>query len=154
MNRRAKAAARARQRGGISIEFVLLFPLFLVVFYAILSYGVSFAQLHALNGLAAEAAQATRAVVIEGDESDIRSALDKRVDAAVDRYGGVLSVRGCANGSNRYAYSASEGELTVCLEADLLLPSLTIFGLRVPDIEGPLRSRSRVRLAVLEEDET
>lgn len=135
-----------RQQGAISIEFVLLFPLFLVVFYAILSYGVSFAQLHVLNGMAAEATQAARAVVIESDESNTRSALSSRVTSVID--GGIIAVDGCAGGAAYYDYVAATGELTICLETDLLLPSLTIFGIKVPDIEGPLTSRGTIRLAV------
>lgn len=136
-----------RQQGAISIEFVLLFPLFLVVFYAILSYGVSFAQLHVLNGMAAEATQAARAVVIESDESNTRSALSSRVASAID--GGIIAVEGCAGGADPYYdYVAATGELTVCIETAVLLPSLTIFGIKVPDISSPLTSRDTIRLAV------
>lgn len=140
-----------RQQGAISIEFVLLFPLFLVVFYAILSYGVSFAQLHVLNGMAAKATQAARAVVIESDESNTRSALSSRVASVID--GGIIAVDGCAGGADSYYdYVAATGELTICLETAVLLPSLDIFGIRIPDIESPLRSQSSVRLGRLGAD--
>lgn len=147
-----RAALRARQRGAISIEFVLLFPLFLAVFYATLSYGVSFAQLHVLNGMASEATRSARAVVMDEDGSE--SAISSRINGVIGRYGGLLNVTGCFEDGKTYDdEDIEEGLLTVCLQTELLLPSLTIFGIQIPDIASPLESRSSIRLAVPDNEE-
>jgi len=138
-----EAAIIQRQRGAITIEFALLFPLFLAVFYAILSYGVSFSQLNVLNGMALEAAQSARAVVMDDEGSE--SAISHRIASVIDRHGGLLNVTGCFGDK---AYEIDEGLLRVCLETEALLPSLNVFGIRVPDIQSPLRGRSSIQLAV------
>lgn len=149
-----KSVIRARQRGGISIEFVLLFPLFLAVFYAILSYGVSFAQLNVLNGMASEAAQSVRAVVVDDDEdNEPASAIESRIDNVIKHYGGLLNVTGCFDGKTYDEEGLDEGLLTVCLESEVLLPSLKIFGISIPNIESPLESRSSIQLAVPDDEE-
>lgn len=139
---------RPDQRGAVSIEFVLLFPLFLVIFYAIVSYGLSFAQLHLLNGMTAEATRSAVAVVTT--EGEVESVLESRITSVIDGYGSLLTVTGCYDDGAHYRYAGETGELRVCLESALLLPSLELFGIRIPDIKSPLRSQASVRLGRME----
>lgn len=148
---------RGEARGAVSIEFALLFPLFLAVCYAILSYGVSLAQLHALEGLASAAARATVAVV--KDDGAWEGAAAQRIDGVLARHAGVQPVTPCAPASTCHACKTAAGavkgcgeaiapgdKLEVCVQAPLMLPTLDLFGIRVPDIPSPLRSRASVPL--------
>lgn len=110
-----------RQRGAMAIEFVLLFPIFLLVFYAIVSYGILFAQLHLLNGMADQAARESRRAVID---EHVDSTIDSLVDDVVERYQGLLNrnVTGCTSGSNKSHFDLTTGMLNICLEAEVRLP--------------------------------
>lgn len=54
----ALTKARRAQRGNAAIEFALLFPVFFLVFYAIVTYSLVFATQHTLTLAAAEGARA------------------------------------------------------------------------------------------------
>ncbi|WP_299311934.1 TadE family protein [uncultured Halomonas sp.] len=146
LNRRRQS--RGQQRGAVSIEFVLLFPLLLAIFYAIISYAISFAQLHVLNGMAAESTRAAVAVVTTGGGA--RERIDGRIESVVERYNGILQVAGCGVDGDKFDFDTDTAELTVCLETAALLPSLNIFGIRIPQIDGPLKSQSSIRLGQLD----
>src|SRR6202012_6207651 len=72
-------AARRRERGATAVEFALLFPLFFVIFYAIVAFSLVFVAQQSLT-LAAE--EGARAVLNFQQADSLADALSKRVGAA------------------------------------------------------------------------
>jgi len=81
-----KQPYRSCQRGAIAIEFVVLFPLFLAMLYAIISYSLIMASQQALHSLSSEAARAVVAVNRGDEDIDVeevfKSIIQERVDDA------------------------------------------------------------------------
>lgn len=75
----APARPRRRQRGAMSVEFVLLFPALFLILYAIVSYGLIFGAQHTL---ALAAAEGGRAALRYQRADDADQALALRAEAA------------------------------------------------------------------------
>ncbi|MCW3695179.1 MULTISPECIES: TadE/TadG family type IV pilus assembly protein [Burkholderia] len=58
MKRQNACRGRRRQRGATAVEFAIVFPLFFVIFYAILSFGMIFVIQQSLTLAASEGARA------------------------------------------------------------------------------------------------
>lgn len=58
MTRQAQPRAWQRQRGATAVEFALVFPLFFLIFYAIVTFGLIFAVQQNLTLAATEGARA------------------------------------------------------------------------------------------------
>lgn len=149
-----------RQRGAVAIEFVLLFPLFLVIFYAIISYSVILAAQQGLHSLSSEAARATIAVFREDPSlstSDIESLFKEVIQEEVDAawLGGWVSA--CEGQSTFFDYRPASGserdELEVCVrigvgtDEALALPRMTFPWISIPAAGlDELTSTSNIRL--------
>ncbi|WP_355662074.1 TadE/TadG family type IV pilus assembly protein [Halomonas salifodinae] len=147
------------QRGAVAIEFVILFPLFLVIFYAIVSYSVIFATQQTLHSLSSEATRAAVAVHRNDPElstSDIEAVIggvirESRKNSWID---GWLSH--CESMSEYYLYSrggaGGRDQLEVCFRVTvgtgkaLALPRLNL-GFSIPSEKiTELTSTSSIRL--------
>jgi Flp pilus assembly protein TadG len=136
----------------VAIEFVLLFPLFLVVLYIMVSYGLAFAYLHALNSMTTEATRSAMALVITDDDAEVL--IESQLDKVIGDHGVLpATVTGCLTdgaGDGRFTYDANSGELVVCLEVPTPLPGIQIGGLSLPGLGETLQSRSSTRLGRLD----
>ncbi|GEK47840.1 pilus assembly protein [Halomonas pacifica] len=148
-----------RQSGAVAIEFVIFFPLFLVIFYGIVSYSVIFAAQQTLHSLSSEATRAAVAVYRDDPESslsEIETALAGVIQQRVDDswISGWLS--GCGRESFfNYTRGGAGGRdhLEVCFRVGvgtgeaLALPKLSLLGFSIPsDDLTELTSTSSIRL--------
>ncbi|KVD39787.1 pilus assembly protein TadE [Burkholderia ubonensis] len=81
MTTQRQPCARRRQRGATAVEFALVFPLFFVIFYALVSYGLIFAIQQNLTLAATEGARAALNYVPEANGQGAQ-ALQDRASAA------------------------------------------------------------------------
>ncbi|WP_179403641.1 TadE/TadG family type IV pilus assembly protein [Burkholderia guangdongensis] len=77
MSRKQQPHGRRCQRGATAVEFALVFPLFFVIFYAIVSYGLIFAIQQSLTLAAAEGARAALNYVYESNGSSSQALTDR-----------------------------------------------------------------------------
>lgn len=78
-------AIEARQKGAAAIEFAIIFPIFFIIFYTVVTYGLIFAAQQTLTLAAAEGARAAvRYPTISGSSGTTSKAaqLQARLDAA------------------------------------------------------------------------
>lgn len=155
-----EAMRHGRQRGAVAIEFVLLFPLFLVIFYAIVSYSVILAAQQGLHSLSAEASRSAMAVFRDDpslSKSDIESLFEEVIQEEIDSawLGGWVSA--CDGWSAFTDYSPASGsgrdELEVCVRIGvgpgeaLALPRMTFPWISIPSADlQELTSTSTLRL--------
>ncbi|MGS0894091.1 TadE/TadG family type IV pilus assembly protein [Burkholderia stagnalis] len=77
MKRRHLPASRRWQRGVTAVEFALVFPLFFLIFYAIVMYGMIFAIQQSLTLAATEGARAALNYVYESNGSATKALQDR-----------------------------------------------------------------------------
>ncbi|APX92855.1 hypothetical protein BWR19_07880 [Halomonas sp. 1513] len=139
----SRVGAGRSERGAVAIEFAVLFPLFFVILYAIISYSLLFAMSLTLNALSSEAARAAIAVNTRVGEPPDAQRVEARIQGLVgDSW--LSRVEACDDGDFHRIDAASD-ELRVCLEAPLPLPQLNLGVLRIPDIEW-VRARASLLL--------
>lgn len=78
-----------RQRGSTTVEFALIFPLFFLIFYAIVTYSVIFAAKQSLALAASEGARA--ALKFQPNANSAASALTLRASAACATATGLVN---------------------------------------------------------------
>ncbi len=81
-------ASRAKQNGAAAIEFAIIFPIFFLIFYAIVTYGLIFAAQQTITLAASEGA---RAAVRYQSGSSETARLAARTAAACDMSNQVLA---------------------------------------------------------------
>lgn len=132
------------QRGAIAIEFVVLFPLFLLMLYAIISYAVIMASQQALHSLSSEAARAAVAVNRNKESFDEEESVEEQLNA---RFQSVVQERvdnswiggwvsHCNEMSDYFTYTPGAGgkrdslelcfQVTVGASGSLALPRLSL----------------------------
>lgn len=136
---------RRRHRGAAAIEFALVFPLFLMIFYAIVGYSLVFVYQQGLHTLSADAVR--QAVAVERhqgalDEAAIEAAVQAFIDEDDAHWPASLAAL-----CNPGALVPRTDEVEVCVAIELGLPQLTLPGI---DIAIPhlteVRSTSSIRL--------
>jgi Flp pilus assembly protein TadG len=126
------------QRGVAAIEFALVFPLFFVIFYSIVTYGLIFAANQTLSLAAQEGGRA--ALRYEG-ETTLSSAYTLRTNAACTTAQGLVAwiPRAQANCSNQ-ACTGGMQCVTVQMTYDYgtypLVPKLPLMGFATPSTLG------------------
>ncbi|KWC56455.1 TadE/TadG family type IV pilus assembly protein [Burkholderia ubonensis] len=136
---RQLCARRRHQRGATAVEFALVFPLFFVIFYALVSYGLIFAIQQNLTLAATEGARAALNYVPEANGQGAQ-ALQDRASAArraaqnLTRW--LPNVVVPAPSSAACSYDASMYCVTVTVTYPYaqypLVPSLPLLGLVLP----------------------
>ncbi|BAN27242.1 TadE/TadG family type IV pilus assembly protein [Caballeronia insecticola] len=146
---RTGQSGRRTQRGNMAIEFAIVFPLFFVVFYAIVTYSLIFVAQQSLTLAAEEGARA--ALRFQANATSIDDALARRADAACAAANGLTNwLAGLAHCSAAPAPCDYDGTLR-CIAVTLdygyaarpLVPTLPLFGLALPD---SLVARAMVQL--------
>jgi Flp pilus assembly protein TadG len=129
---------RARRvHGNVAVEFALLFPLFFLILYAIVTYSMIFAAQQSLT-LAAE--EGARATLKFQQANDPDAALAARVAAACPAATGMANWLAAAAGCNatpaNCTYDATMKCVTVTLTynyaAQPLVPTLPFLGIMLP----------------------
>ncbi|BAO89970.1 TadE/TadG family type IV pilus assembly protein [Caballeronia cordobensis] len=140
---------RHAQRGNMAIEFAIVFPLFFVVFYAIVTYSIIFVAQQSLTLAAEEGARA--ALRFQANAQTVDDALARRATAACETAKNLTnwlaSAALCSAAPAPCTYDAS----LRCIEVTLnygyaqrpLVPTLPLFGLALPD---SLIARAMVQL--------
>lgn len=126
------------ERGSTAVEFALVFPLFFVIFYAIITYSLIFVAQQSLTMAASEGARA--ALRFQPNASSTSNALDLRATAACTAAAGLVSwlttTLPCAATHAPCTYDATLQCINVALTynyaASPLVPTLPVFGLVLP----------------------
>lgn len=112
----------SRQKGSVAIEFAIIFPLFLLIFYAIVSYSLLFVYKQGVHGLSADAVR--QAISVERlndgslDEDAITLAVTSFVnEEAADWLGSSVAL--CSGG-----VTVEDDSIGVCVQATLDLPQM------------------------------
>jgi len=87
MKRQYRPAACSRERGATAVEFALVFPLFFLILYAIVTFGLIFAVQQSLTLAATEGARSALNYVYEANGSGSQALTDRAL-----RYPGVRRV--------------------------------------------------------------
>ncbi len=141
---RASRSVRGRQsqRGVAAIEFALVFPLFFVIFYAIVAYGLIFAANQTLSLAAQEGGRA--ALRFEG-ETSLAAAYSLRTSAACTTAQGLLTwlpaggiIATCTNAacSGGTGMQCVTVQITYDYQAHPLVPNLPLMGFATPSTLG------------------
>ncbi|AOK29917.1 pilus assembly protein TadE [Burkholderia singularis] len=143
-------ATPRRQRGATAVEFAILFPLFFMILYGLVTYGMIFAAQQTLTLAATEGA---RAALGYQAASTPAAALAARADAActaAKNLTGWLAAKGsesaCVSMSCAYAPSMDCIQVTVTYPyaANPLLPAIPLFGAAL--VPSTLSSQATVQL--------
>lgn len=136
---RKSSCARSRsQRGSMSVEFAIIFPLFFLVFYAIVTYSMIFVAQQSLTLAASEGARA--ALRYQPNATNAASALALRASAACATATGLVNwLAGKAPCTATYAKCTFDSTMQ-CVNVALnynyasrpLVPSLPLIGLPLP----------------------
>jgi Flp pilus assembly protein TadG len=133
-------AARAwrNQRGVAALEFALVFPLFFMLFYAIVTYGLIFAANQTLSLAAQEGGRA--ALRFEG-ETSLSSAYTLRTRAACTTAQGLVAwiptaVASCSNTACTGGMQCVTVQMTYDYQKHPLVPNLPMMGFATPSTLG------------------
>lgn len=118
-------AEKRAQRGAVAIEFAIIFPLFLLIFYAIISYSLLFVYKQGLHTLSADAVRQAIAVerTSEGelDQAAITGVVGDFIDSDDASWPTGLAEL-CGGGG--VDVDAASDTVSVCVEATLDLPQI------------------------------
>nr|WP_250494552.1 MULTISPECIES: TadE family protein [unclassified Caballeronia] len=140
---------RRNQRGNVAVEFAIVFPLFFLIFYAIVTYSLVFVAQQSLTLAAEEGARA--ALRYQANATSIDDALARRGSAACQTAQGLSNwLAGLAQCTATPAPCTYDGSLR-CIQVTLayayaqkpLVPTLPLIGLALPD---SLVARAMVQL--------
>ncbi|MDR5867048.1 TadE/TadG family type IV pilus assembly protein [Halomonas koreensis] len=132
------------QQGSVGIEFALVFPLFLIVFYAIVSYSLLFVYQQGLHTLSADAVRQALAVERKPDGTLDEAAIEAVVNGFIEEsahWPGRLAER-CNDD-----LVPSTGTVRVCVKIELGLVPLKLPGsaIGIPHFTS-VHSTSSIRL--------
>jgi TadE-like protein len=130
---------RRAQRGSTAVEFAIVFPLFFLIFYAIVTYSLIFVAKQSLTLAAQEGARA--ALRYQALATDQASSLTLRSSAACTTANGLVnwlaSGAPCVATHAPCSYDGTMQCITVSLSYDYashpLVPSLPLLALALPD---------------------
>jgi Flp pilus assembly protein TadG len=144
-----RGARPQQQRGNVAIEFAIVFPLFFLVLYAIVTYSLIFVAQQSLTLAAEEGARA--ALRYQAAAVSIDDALAKRGAFACETAQGLSNwlagLAQCSAAPAPCSYDASMRCLQVTLDyayaSNPLVPTLPLIGLSLPDV---LEARAMVQI--------
>jgi Flp pilus assembly protein TadG len=147
-SQRIARGLRSKQRGASAVEFALVFPLFFMIFYAIVTFSLIFVAQQSLT-LAAE--EGARAALNYQKAQDVPSALNARTTAACQAATSMTNwLAGAADCNASWAacsFDASMNCVTVTLtynyQSHPLVPSMPLLDATLPT---QLTSTSMVQL--------
>jgi Flp pilus assembly protein TadG len=127
---------RSRQRGTSAIEFVLIFPVFFLIFYAIVTYGVIFAAQQTLILAAQEAARSALQFQAGGLAARQTVALNVAQQILNQGPGAISKIVPLIQTQDPCSYNPSMTCIQVTLSYDYaahpIIPSLPLLNFAVP----------------------
>jgi Flp pilus assembly protein TadG len=147
--RHRSCAGRAKQRGNTAIEFAIVFPLFFLIFYAIVTYSLIFVAQQSLTLAAEEGARA--ALRYQANATSVADSLARRGTAACATAqtlsNWLAGLAQCSAAPAPCSYDATMSCIQVTLSyayaKNPLLPALPLLELALPDA---LQARAMVQL--------
>lgn len=139
---------RNLERGASAIEFAFLFPFFLIILYAIISYALVFLFAQTLSSMSAEVARSAIAIYTDPriNTSEWEEIVSTRMQNVVrNSWINAEIIDGCAESEIYHSLNSETELLTVCLQINSPVPSLNLFGLRIPHL-NTIRSQSSLQL--------
>ncbi|MCT8470191.1 TadE/TadG family type IV pilus assembly protein [Chromohalobacter canadensis] len=147
---RFKYTPCSRQKGVAAIEFAIIFPVFFLVLYALIGYAFVFLIQSGLQNLASETARqvATISTIqVEEDNDEREALLESRVTSLLeDSWLSRFDVGLLESGQCPSAPSPTSTRVVVCMGAVYPLPTLNLFGLRVPGTPEVLTTHASIFL--------
>ncbi|HWK54990.1 MAG TPA: TadE family protein [Hyphomicrobiales bacterium] len=141
-SRQQHGTTKTRQAGATAIEFAIMFPLFLTVFYGIVCYAVILLDKQALSTMASEAA---RAAIAATDENGVRTQIANVIDAhawIADR------ISNCDDSGDYY--TRVDDRLQICLQATPVpMPTINLGIISLPPSQEELKAMLRSSASVL-----
>lgn len=144
-----KARGESKQKGGVAIEFALLFPFVFILFYAGLSYSIYLLFESSLDDFLIQSLRDS--VSVYTSPSITTELLQLRVsevmDAHVDRTWLVnFNLSGCLPSGGWYSVDRDLGVLETCARVDYPLPDLHLFGVSIPGVGSEVRVARVIKL--------
>lgn len=138
--------SRYRQKGALAIEFALILPTLLLVFYIIITYGVSFLYLISMNAMTSDLTRSSIAVYTSFME-DKDGEANARASAAVNNAWFAASASTCPDMENYIV--VADDTLTSCVSVDFPFTQIRVLDLTIPGVPDPLISRSEIQLTTI-----
>ncbi|HDR9585408.1 TPA: pilus assembly protein [Burkholderia stabilis] len=139
MKRQSRPRSRRRQLGATAVEFALVFPLFFLILYAIVTFGLIFAVQQGLTLAATEGARTALNYVYEANGSGAKALTDRAAAAKATATGltsWLSNVQIPTPVSGACSYDATMYCVTVTVtypyQSYPLVPSLPLIGLVTP----------------------
>ncbi|MEK7889502.1 TadE/TadG family type IV pilus assembly protein [Burkholderia contaminans] len=139
MKRQCQPRLLRRQQGATAVEFALVFPLFFLIMYAIVTYGLIFAVQQGLTLAATEGARTALNYVYESNGSGTQALADRAKAAQSTAIGlttWLANVQIPTPVSGACSYDATMYCVTVTVtypyKTNPLVPSLPLLGLVTP----------------------
>lgn len=140
------ATHKRTQQGSAAIEFALVFPLLLLIFYGIICYSLILLHKQALTSISSEAARSTLAVTEA-------SAIEDEIQRTINAHPWIAErITGCGQGGSFHTLMP-DNQLQVCMQTSLPdnppLPviNLGIFGL--PSLPPDTTNMLKTEVAVM-----
>lgn len=141
MNAKPFSPSFKRQTGASAIEFALVFPLFLIIFYGIVCYSLILLDKQSLSAISTAAA---RNAVAISDETLIPA----QIQQAIEGHSWITDrIVKCSDWGDFYDPSLPDGQLRICLQATPVnLPQLDLLIFQLPpdNLDNILRSTATV----------
>ena len=130
------------QHGASTIEFALVFPLFVLFFYGIVCFGVILLDKQTLSAIASEAARSSIAA------ANVNS-IGGQIENAIAGHSWIAGrISPCENADSKF--SINEGRLQICLQAEPIpLPTIDLFFITLPPPANELEMMLRGTASVL-----
>lgn len=134
-------------KGASAIEFALILPTLLLLFYLIVSYGMTFLYLISMNATTSDITRSSIAVYTSFIE-DKETEASTRAAAAVNQAWFGSSASFCPDMS-AYIGLDDDNTLTSCVAVDFPFLQIEVMGMTVPGVPDPLMSRSDIQLTTI-----
>lgn len=141
--------SKGTQNGASAIEFIILLPFFLIIFFAIVTYSIVFMYTQTLSALSADAARSAIAVYTDRNTppADRDSSITNRIQSVINNSWIGDHVTGCSQESSGPYHNFKEGLVTICIQTPVPVPVFNLLGIRIPDFDNDmLQSTSSLQL--------
>jgi len=141
------AVFNKRNKGASAIEFALILPTLLLMFYMIVSYGMSFLYLISMNATTSDITRSSIAIYTSFIENKDSEAATRAAASVNQSWFGAMATF-CPD-MNAYIELDDDNTLTSCVAVDFPFLQLNVLDMTVPGVPDPLISRSDIKLTTI-----
>jgi len=134
-------------KGASAIEFALILPTLLLMFYMIVSYGMSFLYLISMNATTSDITRSSIAIYTSFIENKDSEAATRAAASVNQSWFGAMATF-CPD-MNAYIELDADNTLTSCVAVDFPFLQLNVMDMTVPGVPDPLISRSDIQLTTI-----